>query len=109
MNSLFNAKMPLESISLECYFDGQEMNINLQDNSCTVYDISETASDTLKCICIFAETSYIESGISCDESEKVYEVFDRILKSVHKILSAEIPKRFSVCDDFMVYEPEMYD
>ena len=109
MNSLFNAQMPLEPISLECYFDGQEMNINLQDNSCTVYDISETALNTLKCICIFAGTSYTESGISCDETEKTYEVFDRILKSVHKILSAEIPKRFSVCDDFMVCEPEMYD
>ena len=107
MSALKNTGIPLKSLSFECYYDGQEMYVNLRDNSGEIYEMSEAAVNMIKCLCIFAEESYNKTGDRCTETELSFEIFSRIVKNIHKILAEEIPERFFVCKDFVVYEPDM--
>lgn len=102
LEELKNAQPPLGSLSQEYYYDGEQMDINLQDGSCNIYSIGNAASHMLRCICICAGEQYPGS------SDFGFEIFGRILNSLHKKLSSEIPERFDVTDDFKLYEPEMY-
>lgn len=103
LEELKNAQPSLGSLSQEYYYDGEQMDINLQDGSCNIYSIGNAASHMLRCICICAGEQYPGS------SDFDFEIFGRILNSLHKKLSSEIPERFDVTDDFKLYEPEMYD
>ena len=103
LEELKNEQSPLGSLSQEYYYDGEQMDINLQDGSCNIYSIGNAASHMLRCICICAGEQYPGS------SDFGFEIFGRILNSLHKKLSSEIPGRFDVTDDFKLYEPEMYD
>ncbi|MDE7295502.1 MAG: hypothetical protein K2N72_13850 [Oscillospiraceae bacterium] len=103
LKELKNAQTPLEPLSFEYYYDGEQMNMNLQDSSCNIYSIGNTASHLLRCICNCA-------GEQCPGSDDPgFEIFGKILESLHKKLSEEIPKQFEVTDDFKLSEPEMID
>ena len=103
LKELKNAQKPLEPLSFEYYYDGEQMNMNLQDSNCNIYSIGNTASHLLRCICNCA-------GEQCPGSDDPgFEIFGSILESLHKKLSEEIPNRFEVTDDFKLSEPEMID
>lgn len=103
LKELKNAQTPLEPLSFEYYYDGEQMDINLQDENCNIYSIGNTASHLLRCICNCA-------GEQCPGSDDPgFEIFGSILESLHKKLSDEIPKQFEVTDDFKLSEPEMID
>lgn len=103
LEELKNAKTPLGSLSLEYYYDDEQMNINLQDSSCNIYPIGNAASHLLRCICNCAgERNSLGYNFG-------YKVFECILKGLHEKLSEDIPNRFEVTDDFELSEPKMYD
>ncbi len=103
MNGLKNYPYQLEPLSFEYYYDGEQMNINLQDRKGNVYPIGNTASHLLRCICNCA------GELNFDAGDFSYKAFEFILKGVRMTLSEEIPKRFKVSGDFEVSEPIMYD
>ena len=51
MRELEEAPTPLEPLSLEYYYDDEQMDINLQDRSGNIYSIGNAASHLLRCIC----------------------------------------------------------
>ncbi|MCM1524798.1 MAG: hypothetical protein NC120_10105 [Ruminococcus sp.] len=103
LKALENARKPIEPLSFEYYYDDEEMDINLQDSSCNIFSIENTASHLLRCIC---NCAWEQCPYNNDFG---FEVFGRIMAGVRKKLAEEIPKRFEVSDDFKIYEPEMYD
>ncbi|MDE7292915.1 MAG: hypothetical protein K2N72_00670 [Oscillospiraceae bacterium] len=103
MRELEEAPTPLEPLSLEYYYDDEQMDINLQDRSGNIYSIGNAASHLLRCICSCA------GELENDGRDFGYSVFESILEGVRIKLSEDIPKRFKVSDDFEVSEPLMYD
>ncbi len=51
----------------------------------------------------------LQNGFTEELKEKIAEYVDMYTAGFPKKLADEIPKRFEVCEDFEVYEPEMYD
>lgn len=103
LNALEKAEKPLCPTAFEYYYDGEQMHINLQDKNNMVYTAGTVADHMTRCICICAGEQHPNRYLMN------YEAFKKIVNGLYNRLSAEIPARFEVTDDFKLYAPTEYD